>query len=93
MKHALQSLISACIRQGCVYMCHFLNALHAVPSLVSTVLLTVDMRADIEWWVYFLQHYDRVSIIPINVTVANPRLFACDACLTGCGAVCFGEYF
>lgn len=74
-------------------MCHFLNALHAVPSLVSTVLLTVDMHADIEWWVYFLQHHNGASIIPINVTLANPTLFACDACVTGCGAVCFGENF
>jgi len=27
------------------------------------------------------------------VTVSNPDLFACDACLDACGAVCFGEYF
>ena len=24
--------------------------------------------------------------------IANPNLFACDACLSGCGTVCFSEY-
>lgn len=46
MKHALQSLISACVRPSRVYMCHFLNALQAVPSLVSTVQLTVDITKE-----------------------------------------------
>ena len=32
-------------------------------------------------------------MIPTNITVSNPELFACDSCLSTCGAVCFGEYF
>lgn len=46
MKHVLQSLISACVWPSCVNMCHFLNALQAMPSLVSTVLLTVDITIE-----------------------------------------------
>ena len=34
-----------------------------------------------------------VSVIPTNVTVSYPDLFARDACLDACGAVYFGEFF
>ena len=34
-----------------------------------------------------------MSVIPSNVPISNPYLFACDACLSGCVAVFFGEYF
>ena len=96
-KHALQSLlgklsyVSACVRLGRVYMCRLLNALRAMTSRHSELQITDDMRADIEWWIYLLQHYNEVSVIPSNVTVANPDLFACDACPSGCGAVILGD--
>ena len=32
-------------------------------------------------------------MIPSDVIISNPELFATDACLSGCGAVCFGECF
>lgn len=51
------------------------------------------MRSDIFWWNYFLNHYNGVSVIPTNITVSDPELFACDSCLEACGAVCFGECF
>ena len=98
-KHVLQSLlgklsyVSACVRPGRVYMCRLLNALHDINSRSSARHITDDMRANIAWWIYLLQHYNGVSVITSNVTIANPNLFACDACLSGCGAVCFGEYF
>ena len=55
--------------------------------------LSKDLRTDINWWQYFLSQYNGVSVIPSDVIVSNPELFATDACLTGCGAVCFGECF
>ena len=51
------------------------------------------MRFDLAWWKHFLNHYNGVSVIPSNITVSNPELFACDSCFDACGAVCFGEYF
>lgn len=48
---------------------------------------------DLVWWKHFLQHYNGVSVILTNVTVSNPDLFPCDACLDACGAVRFGEFF
>lgn len=61
-----------------------LNTVHPVSD---------DLRADIIWWSYFLSHYNGVSVVPSDVIISNPELFATDACLTGCGAVCFGECF
>ena len=77
------------VRPGRVYMCRLLNALRDINSRSSARHITDDMRADIAWWIYLLQHYNGVSVIPSNVTIANPNLFACDACLSGCAAVCF----
>ena len=54
---------------------------------------TDEMRSDLEWWLFFLSHYNDISVIPSDVLISNPELCATDVCLTGCGAVCFGEYF
>ena len=37
--------------------------------------------------------FNSVSVILSNIIVSNPNLFATDACLTGCGAICMGEFF
>ncbi|EDO30391.1 predicted protein [Nematostella vectensis] len=81
------SFITSCIRPGRVYMCRLLNALRAISSRHSKLHVDDELRADIHWWLYLLRHYNGVSVIPSNITVANPELFASDACLTGCGAI------
>ena len=70
----------------------FLQALRscASSSRHSCHPVTDDLRADISWWPLFLSYYNGVSVIP---STSNPELFATDACLTGCGAFCFGESF
>lgn len=98
-KHSLQSLlgrlsyVSACVCPDRVYMRRLLNALRDINSPSAARQITDDMCADIAWWIYLLQHYNGMSVIPSNVTIAGPNLFARDACLSGCGAVCFSEYF
>ena len=78
MKHALQSLqgklsyVSACVRPGHVYMCRLLNALRDINSRGSARQITDDMRADIVWWIYLLQHYNGVSVIPSNTMLVYP---------------------
>ena len=89
------SVVSACVRPGRVFMSRLLNALRSCSSSPKRTVHPVsdDLRADIIWWLYFLSHYNGVSVIPSDVLISNPELFATDACLTGCGAVCFGECF
>ena len=38
--------------------------------------LSEDLRTDINWWQYFLSQYNGVSVIPSDVIVSNPELFA-----------------
>ena len=76
-------------------MSRLLNALRSCSSAPWRTIhpISEDLRADINWWQYFLSKYNGVSVIPSDVIVSNPELFATDECLTGCGAVCFGECF
>ena len=77
-------------------MCRLLNALRSCSSRPKHDVflpITDEHRSDIEWWLVFLTHYNGISVIPSDVVVSSPELFSTDACLTGCGAVCFGEYF
>ena len=89
------SYVSACVRPGRAFMSRLFNALRSCSSTPRRNVHPVsdDLRADITWWLYFLSHYNGVSVIPSDVVISNPELFATDACLTGCGAVCFGECF
>ena len=89
------SFVSACVRPGRAFMSRLLNALRSCSSAPRRTVhpISEDLRADINWWQYFLSQYNGVSVIPSDVIVSNPELFATDACLTGCGAVCFGECF
>jgi hypothetical protein len=55
--------------------------------------MTNDIKADLNWWIFFLQHYNGTSVIPAQLSLTDTALFATDACLLGCGAVCYNEYF
>jgi len=88
------SFVSACIRPGRIFMCRLLNALRQFPaSRTARVDIDVHMKEDIRWWVSLLQQYDGVSVVPQDTILADVQLFATDACLSGCGAICFNEYF
>ena len=89
------SYISACVRPGRAFMSRLLNALRSCSLSPKRTVHPVsdDLHADINWWLYFLLHYNGVSVIPSDVIISNRELFATDACLTGCGAVCFSECF
>lgn len=86
------SYVSACVRPGRAFMSRLLNALRSCSSPQHTIYpISDELRADIDWWMYYLSHYNGISVIPCDLIISNPEQFATDACLTGCGAVCFGE--
>ena len=62
-------------------MSRLLNALCSCSSALRRTVhpISEDLRADINWWQYFLSQYDGVSVIPSDLTVSNPELFATDA--------------
>lgn len=89
------AFVTACVRPGRAFSCRLINALRSCFARPRHQQYPVSaaIRGDLVWWKHFLQHYNGVSVIPTNVPVSNPDLFACDACLGACGAVCFGEFF
>ena len=73
-----------------------LNALCLFSSFPkhSAHLITADLCLEIDCWLYCMSQPDHgVSVIPSDVLVSSPERFPTDACLTGCGAMCFGECF
>ena len=87
--------MSACVRPGRAFMIRLLNALRACFSCLKNASfpLTDDLRSDLDWWLFLLSQYNGISVIPSDVLIPNPELFATDACLSGCGAICFGQFF
>ena len=88
------SFVTSCVRPGRAFMCRLINTLKGAPQHCnSRITIPAEVRSDLQSWKFFLQHFNGISVIPSNIIVSNPHLFATDACLTGCGAVCFGEFF
>lgn len=89
------AFVTACVCPGRALSCPLINALRSCFARPRHQQhhVTDALGRDLVWWKHFLQHYNGVSVIPTNMTVSNPDLFACDACLDACGAVCFGEFF
>ena len=81
------SYVSACVRPGRAFMSRLLNALRSCASSPKRTVHPVSdaLRADIIWWLYFLSHYNGVPVIPSDVIILKPELFATNACLTKCG--------
>lgn len=78
-------------------MCRLINTLKNAPQHCKSPpddhCIPDEVQSDIQWWMYFLQHFNGFSVIAADIVVSNPHLFATDACLSGRGAVCFGEFF
>jgi len=99
--HELQQLlgklafVTACVRPGRAFSCRLINALcsSAAAPRRTSLPVTDEVQSDLLWWKHFLAHYSGVSVIPTNITISNPELFACDSCLDAYREVCFGEYF
>ena len=84
------SYVSACVRPGRTFMSRLLNALRSCSSSPRRTIYPIsdELRG-----CFFLSHYNGISVIPCDLIISNPEQFTTDACLTGCGAVCFGECF
>ena len=98
-KHDLQvlvgklSFVCCCVRPGRAFMASLLNQLRACTARSSTIPVTPDIKQDLSWWLVFLDHYNGTSVIGTVCIESGDSLFATDACLTGCGAICEGEFF
>ena len=74
-------------------MSQLLNNLCAFPSSRCTVLVSHDMKLEIDWWLTFLPLFNGVSLIKTDVWSFDDFQFATNACLTGSGATCQDQCF
>lgn len=77
--------VSAFVRPGRAFMCRLSNALRSCSSSPkhTSFPVTDELHSDVEWWVFFLASYNGIPVLPSDTLIANPQLFATDACLTG----------
>ncbi|XP_029184192.2 uncharacterized protein LOC114952381 [Acropora millepora] len=98
-KHQLQVLVGklsyvcSCVRPGRAFMSRLLNELRLCHSRRSIIFVSHELKLDLQWWLHFLDKYNGVSVIGTAFLESGERLFSTDATLTGCGALCEGEYF
>jgi hypothetical protein len=60
---------------------------------VVRVSIDKEIHKDLYWWLTFLPSYNGVSMMMIEEWTVPDGMFACDACLLGCGGWMCGEYF
>lgn len=98
-KQQLQSLIgklqfvAKCVQPGRLFVSRLLNMLPNLRRSHHRFRISNEFRKDLLWWRRFLETYNGVSIIPDRLWSCPDDIFASDACLSGCGAVCGLEYF
>lgn len=73
-------------------MSRLLNELRMCDSHKNIIHVSHDLKLDLQWWLLFLDQYNGVSVIGTNILECSEVLFSTDASLSGCGAICEGEY-
>ena len=80
------------IRAGRIFIARLINEITGFPSCGKRRLST-EIKKDLEWWLNFMETFDRVSIIPLQNWSAPDIEFATDACLKVAGGWANGEFF
>ena len=93
-KRQLQSLlgklafVTNCVPPARVFTARMLNQIRVLKSNNQTFQIGPEIKADLEWWIEMLPHYNGVNMI-VNEKWSDPDQFVeSDACLSGSGAIC-----
>ena len=68
------------------------DALPLIPDQ-GEVNISMEIRADIDWWKKFIEQYNGVSIMWMEPLCEQDYVFTTDACLTGIGGFYERNYF
>ena len=78
----LMSFVTACVHPARIFMSSLLNGLRGLrPN--QHLVISSEIRADLQWWLQFLARFNGVSIIP--PPAYSPDVLFTDACLAGVG--------
>ena len=86
------SFITKCVRPGRMLMARLLNWLREYKSKDNR-RIPDSFRKDLRWWQNFMREFNGVRLLPKDRWTAVDEGIATDACLTGMGGLCWGEYF
>ena len=98
-KRELQSLIGKlvfickCVFSSRIFICRMLDTLRTLRAQHHRFRITQEFRKDLLWWFKFLKVYNGTTYIPEMSWKKPDVLLSTDACLTGCGGWCSGEFF
>ncbi len=90
-RHEVESIVgklnfvATCVRPGRVFISRMLNFLRGL-SASGKHAIPPDFTLDVKWWNVFLESYNGISMLPTADWSHPDQVFACDACLSGCGA-------
>jgi hypothetical protein len=85
--------VAACVRPGRIFVCRLLTFLRTFSPDAGLLCIPVYVKKDLLWWSEFLPLYNGVSMMAIEEWSSPDGVFACDACLDGCGGMFEGQYF
>ena len=78
----LMSFVTACVHPARIFMSSLLNGLRGLrPN--KYLLLSAEIKADLQWWLKFLVRFNGISLIP--PPLFTPDVLFTDACLSGVG--------
>ena len=91
------SHIAACVMLGRPFMAVLINSLSAFPARSSKLLVSDEVKEDLQWWRLFMAKYNGTSMFPGVSVINDVALLSIDACRSGphggCGAICLDEFF
>ena len=76
-----------------MFLTRILDTLRSLRRNHHRVKLLAEFRKDIRWWMQFINVYNGVSLIPMQLWSAPDSIFSSDTCLTGCGGMSSEQYF
>jgi len=85
--------VAKCIPSGRLFICRLLDGLSGLKLQTHRRRLTVEFHKDLSWWLKCIEHFNGVSMMLEQEWRVPDALFSTDACLTGGGGWCEGEYF
>ena len=85
-------LVAKCVRPGRLFVGRLLELLRSLPDNKRHTLHP-EYRKDITWWQHFMRHFSGVRAFPPSEWSRPDQFMATDACLSGAGGICMGEYF
>ena len=77
--------LANCVRPGRLFVSRILEFMRGLPDR-GRFPVTDSVKADMRWWKLFLPRYNGISLMAVDHWSLPDEVFACDACLTGCGA-------